>query len=806
MPSLVRNIEYSLRMLRRNPGLTSAVVATLALGIGATTAIYTVIYATLLSPLPLPHPEQLVMVWSKVQGNRNGIAAGDFLDWQRYSTSFQSLCAFTGGNFNLGTRDKPEQVEGRLTSPGFFRMMGLPFMLGRDFLPQEGVPGNDRVVILTHKLWNKLGADSHIVGRQLRINGGPYTVTGVLAEGVADRYDAQLTAPLAFRREQINHDYHWLLAMARLKPGLSIKQAQAEMDRVTARIAEENPRSDKGWGALVEPLQNDFMPKDRIQTLWLLLGAVGFVLLIACVNVANLLLAKSTFRWREVAVRNSVGASRRQIFEQFLIESVVLAGAGGVAGVLLGMVLLRCIVALMPPGTLPSEVSLQLSIPILSVTAAATILVGILSGSAPAWYASKLDPALSLKQGGRAGEGKGHHTLRRALVVWELALALTLLSGAGLALHSFWNLTQVDLGVRTDRVLMFSLQQPDGRFRAASGIDPYYKRTLEQIRALPGVSTAAVVTGAPLLGTSDGMPFTIVGTTVADPSQRPGAGFQSITPDYFRTFGIRVVKGRPFSEADTATSQRVAMVNEEFVKEYLKQRDPLNTRLSIEQIDPTAQKLGAAVEWQIVGVFHNVRSFGLRADQPEIDVPFPQSPLPSVTIGLRSMSNPAELSTAVTKAIYSIDPDIAVSHLSTMNEVRDQLFIGDRFTMMLYAGFAMVALALAAIGVYGVISFGVSRRTQEIGLRMALGAEKRAVERLIISESSVLTLIGLALGELGAAWLGRLMHGTLYGVGALDSTVLLGVSGLLFGTALLASYIPARRAAAVDPMRALRTE
>jgi putative ABC transport system permease protein len=786
--------------------LTSAVVATLALGIGATTAIYTVIYGTLLSPLPLPHPEQLVMVWSKVQGNRNGIAAGDFLDWQRYSTSFQSLCAFTGGNFNLGTKDKPEQVEGRLASPGFFRMMGLPFMLGRDFLPQEGIPGSDRVVILTHKLWNQLGADSHIVGHQLRINGGPYTVIGVLAAGVADRYDAQLTAPLAFRPEQINHDYHWLLATARLKPGVSIKQAQADMNRVTARIAEENPRSDKGWGALVEPLQNNFMPKDRIQTLWLLLGAVGFVLLIACVNVANLLLAKSTFRWREVAVRNSVGASRRQVFEQFLIESVILAGAGGLAGVILGVVLLRCIVALMPPGTLPSEVSLQLSIPILTATATATILVGILSGSAPAWYASRLDPALSLKQGGRAGEGKGHHTLRRVLVIGELALALTLLAGAGLALHSFWNLTQVDLGVRTDHVLMFSLQQPDRRFPAASGIELYYKQMLQQIRALPGVSTAAVVTGAPLLGTSDGMPFTIVGTTVADPSQRPGAGFQSITTDYFRTFGIRVLKGRQFSDADTATSPRVAMVNEEFVKEYLKTRDPLHTRLSIEQIDPTVQKLGAAVEWQIVGVFHNVRSFGVRADQPEIDVPFPQSPLPSVTIGLRSMSNPAELSAAVTKAIYSIDRDIAVSHLSTMNEVRDRLFIGDRFTMLLYAGFAVVALALAAIGIYGVISFGVSRRTQEIGLRMALGAERRAVERLIIQEGSFLALIGLAFGMLGATWLGRLMHSTLFGVGAFDSKVLLGVSGLLLATALLASYIPARRTATIDPMRALRTE
>ena len=806
MHNLLRNLQYSLRMLRRNAGLTSAVAATLALGIGATTAIYTVIYATLLAPLPLPLPEQLVMVWSKIQGNRNGISAGDFLDWQRYSKSFQSLCAFTGGNFNLGTKDKPEQVDGRLSSPGFLRMMGFSFMLGRDFLPQEGIPGNEKEVVLTHKLWIKLGSDRNIIGTQLRINGGFYTVVGVLAEGVPDRYDAQLTAPLAFRPEQINHDYHWLLAMARLKPGVSIQQAQADMTAVTARIAEENPRSDKGWGALVQPLQNNFMPKDRIRTLWILLGAVGFVLLIACVNVANLLLAKGVSRWREVAVRTAVGASRRQVFEQFLIESVVLAVGGGALGVGLGVFLLRSIVAAMPACTLPSEVSLRLDAPVLAVTLAATILAGMLSGCAPAWYASRVDPASSLKEGGRAGEGKSHHRLRRSLVIGELALALTLLSGAGLALHSFWNLTKVDLGVRTDHVLTFTLQQPDGRFPTAERIENYYRRVIERIHAVPGVTSVAVVTGAPLLGTSDGMPFTIVGKSVADPSQRPGSPFQSVTSEYFKTFGIRVIRGREFTAGDTARSQRVAMVNEEFVKQYLKGRNPLSTQLSIEQIDPTAQKLGPAVEWQIVGVFHNVRSFGLRADAPEIDVPFSQSLLPSATIGLRTTGDPAALSVAVGRAMFALDPDVGLSHFSTMDEVREQLFIGDRFTLMLYGGFALVALMLAAIGIYGVISFGVSQRNQEIGLRMALGAHTGTVVRLIVWEASVLAFIGLGLGVLGAVWLGHLMQSTLYDVQAFDVSVLGSVSALLFSIALLAAYLPARRAASIDPMRVLRTE
>ncbi|HWF48786.1 MAG TPA: ABC transporter permease [Bryobacteraceae bacterium] len=806
MRTLLQNLRYSTRMLRKNLGLTLAIVATLALGIGAMTAIYTVVYSTLLAPLPLPHPEQLVMVWSKIQGGRNGISAGDFLDWQHRSRSFQSLCAFTGGNFNLGTKEEPEQVNGRLTSPGFFHMMGLPFQLGRDFLPEEAVPGKDQVLILTHKLWSRLGADPGIVGRQIRVNGGTYTVVGVLAKGVADRYDAEITAPLAFRPEQINHDYHWLLATGRLKPGIGIAQAQADMTAVTARIAAENPKTNSGWGALVEPLQNDFMPKERIQTLWLLLGAVGFVLLIACVNVANLLLAKGTARQREIAIRSSLGASRRQVFAQFLTESIVLALGGGAIGIGLGMVLLRALVAVMPQDTLPAEVSLQLDFHILAVTLAATVLSGLLFGCAPAWYASRVDPGESLKDGGRAGTGAARNKLRRALVVGEFALALTLLSGAGLAFHSFWNLTRVDLGVRADHVLMFNLNQPDRRFKDPEQMDAYYRQMLDRIHAVPGVSSAAVVTGTPLRGTSDGMPFSVVGAPAVDFAQRPGSPFQSVTPEYFKTFGIRVLQGRQFTSQDTASSTRVAMVNQQFVKQYLKGLNPLTQRLSIEQIIPGLPKLGPAVEWQIVGVFHNVRSFGIRNEYPEIDVPFAQSLLPSVTIGIRTPENPAALTKAIAATVHSIDPDVALAQVTTLEMVKDKLFIGDRFTMLLYGSFALLALVLAAVGIYGVIAFGVSQRTHEIGLRMALGAGRANVTALIINEGSLLALIGLGLGIAGAVFVGRAMQSTLYGVQSADFLVIASVGILLFATALLASYLPARRASSIDPMQALRTE
>lgn len=806
MRTLLQNLHFSVRILGKNLGLTIAVIATLTLGIGATTAIYTVVYATLLAPLPMPEPNQLVMVWSKIQGGRNGMSAGDFRDWRRRSQSFQSLCAFTGGNFNLGTKERPEQVDGRLASPGFFRMMGLPFKLGRDFVAEEGIPGKDHVVILTSKLWKKLGADPAIVGQPLRINGGSYTVVGVLGEGVADRFDAQLTAPLAFRPEQINHDYHWLLTMGRLKRGVSVQQAQADMDGVTAGIAAENPKTNSGWGALVEPLQNDFMPKERIRTLWLLLGAVGFVLLMACVNVANLLLAKGVARQREIAVRTALGASRKQIFAQFLTESVMLALVGGLVGIGLGVVLLRGLAAFIPKGTLPSEASLQLDLPILAVALAATLLSGLLFGCAPAWYAAKVDPGDSLKEGGRAGTGKSRNGLRRLLVVGELALALTLLSGAGLAFHSFWNLTRVDLGVRTDHVLMFNLQQPDQRFKNPDQIESYYRQIVDRLRSISGVSSVAVVTGTPLLGTSDGMPFSIAGQPVADFAQRPGSPFQSVTSEYFKTFGIQVLSGRQFTGQDTATSTRVAMVNEQFVKQYLKGMDPLKQRLVIEQIVPGLPQLGPAVEWQVVGVFHNVKSFGLRGDAPEVDVPFSQSLLPSVTIGIRTAGDPAALTSSVGAAVQSLDPDVALAQVSTMEVLKDKLFIGDRFTLLLYGSFALLALVLAAVGIYGVIAFGVSQRTHEIGLRMALGADKGTVTRLVIREGSLLGLIGLGLGVVGALAVGRAMQSTLFGVQSADFLVISAVSIILFATALLASYLPAQRAASIDPMQALRAD
>jgi putative ABC transport system permease protein len=807
MSSLLRNLRYTARTLWKNPGLTLTVLLTLALGIGANTAIFTVDYATLLAPMPYPEPDQLVVVWSKIQTFHNGISAGDFTDWKRENSSFQDINAFTGGSFNIASKDQPENLNGRQVTAGFYKMFGRPFFLGRDFLPEEGVEGRDHVVILTHKLWAHLGSDPKLVGQSMRINGEPYTVVGVLSPGLDDRSDSQLAVPLVFKPEQVNHDFHWLLSIARLKPGVTVQQAQADMDSVATHIAQDNPKSNKGWGVFVEPLKNDFLPSERKQTLWLLLGAVAFILLIACVNVANLLLARGLARQKELAIRSSLGASRKTIFEQLITESLLLAIVGGLLGIGVGYAMLQALIAIMPRGTLPDEADLHLNLPILLFTLVATTLAGLLFGSAPAWYASRVDPGEALKEGNRTGVGAGRHRLRQALVIGEFALALALLAGAGLAIHSFLNLLRVDLGLRTDHVLTFYLPVPDSRPKDPEKIIAYYKQILSSVSAVPGVTSASAMTGLPLFGAGFGMPFTIVGKPAFnDPSMRPNTGFGMVTPDFFKTFGIRIVNGRSFTDQDAASSVKVAVVNEDFVKKYFKDVDPLQQRVSVEQLIPGVTKLGPPVEWQIVGVYHNVRSRGLREDRPEMQIPFWQTPWSGAGIGVRTVNDPATMVKSIAAAVHSVDPEIALAEPRSMEEVRDLVLSNDRFTLVLFVSFAVVALLLAALGVHGVMSFSVAQRSHEIALRMALGANRGRVVALVVREGLVLAGIGLTLGLIGAYFVGRGMQSTLFGIGKLDLSVFASVALLLLFAAIIACLVPARRAASVEPMQALRAE
>ncbi|MGB8539639.1 MAG: ABC transporter permease [Acidobacteriaceae bacterium] len=807
MQTLLQNLRFSLRLLGRNTGLTITVLLTVALGIGANTAIFTVDYATLLAPLPFPHPDQLVMVWSSIQGNRNGVAAGDFSDWRQQNTVFSDLNAFSGTSFNIATKDQPQFLQASLATPGLLQMQGEPLFLGRYFLPEEGQAGHEHVAILTHKLWLKLGADRKIVGTTLRLDGQPYTVVGLQAPGDADRGQNQLTVPLVFKPEQLNHDFHWLLIMGRMKPGVTLQQARQNMDAVTAHIAQVYPKSDKGWGAKVEPLHNDFLPPERIQMLWLLLGAVGFVLLIACVNVANLLLARGMARQKELAVRSALGAARSTIFAQLLTESLLLTLAGGLLGIGVGYAMLQGLIAVMPRGTLPNEADLRLNIPILLFTLAATTLAGLLAGSAPAWYASRIDPGETMKEGGRTGMTAGKQRLRRLLVIGEFALAVALLAGAGLAVHSFWNLTQVDLGIRTDHVLTFSLPVPDARSKDPARISAYYRDILAHIGAVPGVSHATVMTGYPLYGAGFGMPFTIAGgQSYADPSQRPGAGFGMVTPDYLATLGAHLIKGRSINEEDTADSVKVVMVNESFAKKYLQGKDPLRQRVVVEQLIPGVQKLGPPVEWQIVGIYQDVHAADQHRRLEEMRIPFWQIPWPQGTVSVRTAENPAAMQASIAAAVHAVDPQIALAEPKTLDQVRDESLASERFTLLLFGTFAVVALFLATLGIYGVVAFSVAQRSHEIAIRMALGATRNSVVALVLREGSMLAAIGLGLGLIGAYFVGRAMQSMLFGVRALDLSAFGSVALILLAAALLACYLPARKAASLEPMRVLRTE
>ena len=808
MMNLARNIRFGLRLLAKNFGFTCVALLALTLGIGANTAIFTVVYATLLAPLPYPNPDQLVIVWSKINGNRNGVSAGDFLDWKQQSTVFQDLCAWTGDNYSLSTSDHPEMIQTRLTTPGFNNMVGTPFFLGRDILPEEGVVGRDRVVVMTHRLWvERFGSDREIIGKPIRLNGEPYTVVGVLAAGQPDRLESQLFVPLAFKPEQINHDFHFVLVMGRLKPGVTLQQANANMDSVTRHIAEVYPKSNKGWSAAVEPLKNDFISKDLIKNIWLLMGAVGFILLIACVNVANLLLARGTVRQKEIAERASLGATRGQLFAQFLTESLALSLIGGVLGVSLAWGLLKIIVSFIPPFTLPSEADIRVNLPVLFFSLAATLLAGVLFGCAPAWQTARLNLNDVLKESGRSAVSAGRHGLRRTLVVIEFALALTLLAGAGLVIHSFWKLSRVDLGFRQDHILTFFLPVTNERFSTPEQINAFYRLLLQKVGALPGITAVSASTGMPIIGTNFGMPFNLAGQAVSDPSSRPGAGFTMVTPEFFKTFGIQIEKGRAITEQDVAGGLPVAVVNETFAKKYLSNVDPLTQRLAVEQLIPGVTKLGPPIEWQIVGVYHNVHNGGVRGDGfPEIVVPFWQSPWPQAGLAVRTFGDPASMTKSITAVVRSVDPNLPLDQVKTMEQLVDESLAGDRFSTVLFSSFAGVALLLAAIGIYGVMSFAVAQRTHEIGLRIALGAGPNQVLRLVLQEGMVLAFLGLLVGLAGTYFVGRVMKTLLYQVNAMDPAAISAVATVLLLSAFFACYIPARRATQVDPMVALREE
>lgn len=803
-----RDARFGVRLLHRNASFTAVVVVTLALGIAATTAIFSVVYGLFFAPLPYRQPDRLVMVWEYVNGVRTSASPKSYAAFKREAAVFADVNAWGGRTVNLATADRPEAVNAAVATPGFLAMLGYgyPLALGRSFREDEGEPGHDHVVVLTYEIWQqRFGGDPRIVGRQVRVDDEPYTVIGVLGKGPADRQQNKIWLPLALTDADRQSEAPRFYVMARLRDDVTIEQANAGMAALGARLERERSRPRDGWTIRVEAFRNDFVTPTTIRGVWLLFGAVVFVLLIACTNVANLLLARGTVRRRELAIRASLGASRWSIAGQLLIETLVLAITGGALGAILAFAIVKAVVALMPAFTLPSETEITLSVPVLLFALAACTLSGLVAGLVPAWQASRTNAADAMKEGGRT-IGDRRLGLRRALVVVEFALALTLLAGGGMAVHALVRLMTVDLGFRADHLTTFRVPVSRDRLDTPDKTRAFYASLSEGIAAVPGVSDMSVSSGLPL-SRNFRRQFEVASARTIDPSARPWANVKLVTPSYHATFGIPIRQGRAFADTDRSGSRPVAIVNETFVAQFLSDASPVGQHVLMSPV--TAGAPGSPdpppVDWEIVGVQADTANAGLeRPTAPEVFLPFGQDPWADALVTVRTPGGRAMPRAAIEEVVHRIDPTLPIANVQTIEQILSASMASDRFYTVFFAAFAAVALILAAVGIYGVMSFTVAQRTHEIGLRMALGGGKRQVIGQLLREGMMTAVAGTALGAVGAVFIGRMLQGAIYGIEPSNPLPFVVVAVVLVAAAFVACLVPARRAASVDPMVILR--
>lgn len=801
--SLVQDFRYALRVLRRTPGFSIVVILTVALGIGANTAVFSVVHSVLLTPLAYREPDRLVLLWERNiprQRDRNVVNPQNYLDWRNRSTSFSGIAALGWSSLTF-TGEPPEVVQGRQVTGAFFDVMGVSPALGRTFTPAEEAMGGPSVIMLSDGLWRRrFGADPKIVGRAVSVAGGTAIVAGVMPRAfqALPLGDDAYWEPLRLdESDRVRHG-RYTMVVARLKDGVSLERAQAEMTAIARGLEAEYPNFDTGWSVNVVPLAGEVVGSSG-RVLWLLLGAVSLVLLIACANVANLLLARSAARVHEVAIRAALGASWRRLLRQRLVESVLLALGGAALGLLLAAWSVDLLVAAGPPDV-PRLAEIRLDRTVLAVTGVVTFLVGIAFGLPAALDSAGGLSAGLARESGRVTAGRARMRVKGALVVAQMSLALVLLAGAGLLIRSIARLASVDPGFDPANVLTMTLDLPAATYTEGGQRSRFYEQLLERVRSFPGVQSASAISFLPLTGPGAATSYNVVGRAMPLPGQTPTADIRIVEPDYFSTMRVPLKRGRVFTAADRDSAPPVVVVTETLAREMFPNDEAIGRRLTVSWTDPAAQP-------EIVGVVGDVRYHGLDGTvRPMIYYPMAQSPTGSMSLVIRDRGTHAALATAVHGAVRELDRELPVTDVATMDTRLSRSMSDRRYPMLLLATFAGLALTLAAIGIYGVISYAVNQRTREIGVRIALGARPRDVLRHVIGGGLTLTAVGIALGGAGGALAARVLGKLLYEVPPSDPVTFLAVAALLAGVALVACVLPARRAVRVDPAISLKAE
>lgn len=811
MNGLLKDLQFGARTLARSPGFTIVSLLTLAIGIGANAAIFSFVDSALLKPLPYPDADRIVRVLEKPPGfPRNGISTLTFLDWQHQNRVFDYMVAQTGGQVTLTGYGEPVQLRAGRVGAHYFDVLGMKAIRGRTFAPDEDQLGKEKVAVISHALWlSRFGGDPGIVGRTIKLDGDAFTIIGILpGGGTFDRSYDEIWLPLAFKPENMTRNFHWFGSFAKLKRGVTLEKARADLDAIGARIAQQYPDSNKGWGVVMERFSDVIVDSDLRLSLYVLLAAVAMVLLIGCANLANLMLLRGAARSREIAVRSALGAGRPRVIRQFLTESILVSLAGGVLGVGVGYAIMAALKAALPPYTLPAEVNVTMDARVLLFTLAISVFTGILFGIAPALSAAKADLITALREGGGGTVGGARHRLRDILVVAEVALAFVLLTGAGLLIRSFFQMQQADPGFDATNVMTAGLPLSDKHYPDPLRLNSYLRQMLESLQALPGVRDAAFASAIPMQGWGYGMPFQIAGQPVVDRANRQVCFFKMVSPSYFRAVGMHMRRGRGLSDRDIKGAPPVTVINETMARKYFPNQNPVGQRVLVQQIIPGKTQLGPEVTWEVVGVVadERVTSFDNKRDNPGIYVTNDQSPVYFGGIVVRTAIDPSRMEKAIQNAVAGLDKDQPLTDMKTLEQIKSENLAGDKLRSLLLGAFAAIALLLSLVGIYGVISYSIAQRTSEIGIRAALGASRANLLGLTLIRGLRMIGTGLVIGVLGAFGLTRLLKSLLFGVGAWDPLTIIAVTTALASFGLLACYFPARRATKVDPLIALRYE